>query len=289
MARYPGRAYVHQYGNLKVTVISKDGYYDVTVLRPLDGYEVTIVTLERTPMQAARSALSQLAMPRTDKLHDDPALRRATEELRDEAKEAMAQVDEYRNDYFMDGPPRRSYVHQYGELLVTVKHKGRSYEAHVLRPSDGYEVTIGTHGKNPLHAARWALYLLSNEAYGLDVPHSIQEEVLLRARKELGQDAADALADAPKLAMAGWFPERPLADKGDVWFEVVYYPSGIPPGSGIAEPFPGKQFATQKEAETALWGLYEEGEITPQNRHLFGVEQCTQGQTPTHVGRVRVA
>jgi len=181
--------------------------------------------------------------------------------------------------------PNRPYTHQYGDLTVTVKSKSGVYVASVLRPSDGYNVEIETPERSPLEAARYALQILSN-AYSREGP---TDPVLLRARKEIGQEAADALSEAPEISMGGWFPERPIAKKGDVWFEVVYYPSGIPPGGGIANPFPGKQFSTQKEAETALWGLYEEGEITPQNRHLYGVEQCTQGDTPTHVGRRRVS
>lgn len=206
--------------------------------------------------------------------------------------------------------PNRSYTHQYGNLTVTVKSKKGVYVVSVHRSSDGYDVEIETPAQTPMGAARYVLLSLSHaaERWAWD-----PNPVLLRAAKELGQDAADALSEnPPPISLAGWFPERPIANKGDVWFEVIHYPAGIPPGGMttstskaipewtrspagtppgrfIGNPYPGKRFSTQKEAETALWDLYEEGEITDQDRHLFGVEQCTQGATQTHVGRVRVA
>lgn len=180
----------------------------------------------------------------------------------------------------------RSYTHQYGNLTVTVKSKEGVYVASVRRSSDGYDVEIETPEQTPLGAARYALQSLSHAAES-GTGHT--NPVLLRAAKELGQDAADALSENPDISMAGWFPEHPIAKPGDVWFEVVYYPTGIPPGGMIVAPFQGKRFSTQKEAETALWDLYEEGEITAQNRHLYGVEQCTQGPTRTHVGRRQVS
>jgi hypothetical protein len=88
MARYPGRRYTHQYGNLVVTVESKEGYYEASVTRPSDGFEVVIGTPERTPIDAARYALQVLTNP------DYPGLERASEELGQDAAAALAEVAE---------------------------------------------------------------------------------------------------------------------------------------------------------------------------------------------------
>lgn len=70
--------------------------------------------------------------------------------------------------------------------------------ASVLRPSDGYEVTIETPEQVPLAAARYALGILADAWKSLDA----HDPALLRAGKELGQDAAEALVEVSELSGA---------------------------------------------------------------------------------------
>jgi len=102
VARYPGRPYTHDYGPLKVTAVSKEGTYVVTVRRPSDGYEVTIDTLERNPLEASRYALDVLAtawkMMRARDVHLERFdLRRAAEEIGQDAFEVLEQIVEGEN------------------------------------------------------------------------------------------------------------------------------------------------------------------------------------------------
>jgi hypothetical protein len=95
--RFPGGQYRHQYGDLLVTVESRHGVYVATVSRPSDGYEVTIETPERHPSDAARYALGLLAHGEES---ENIGLRRAAEEIGQEAKEALAEDSE------LSGPKR---------------------------------------------------------------------------------------------------------------------------------------------------------------------------------------
>jgi hypothetical protein len=100
MARYEGRVYTNQYGNLVVSTHSKNGVYFATVRRPSDGYEVTIETLESSPMGAARYALSWLA----DVWRNPSAktkLRSAADKLGRDASEAL---DDYESLHNWDNP-----------------------------------------------------------------------------------------------------------------------------------------------------------------------------------------
>jgi hypothetical protein len=98
MARYPSREYTGRYGNLVVSVKWANGYYVAKVVRPLDGYEVTIETIERSRMEAVRYALWMLAetvYPRyLPPPQFSPALKRARAELAYDAQEALIEISE---------------------------------------------------------------------------------------------------------------------------------------------------------------------------------------------------
>lgn len=89
MARFPERSYTHPYGNLTVTVKSDGGVYFASVRRPSDGYEATVETMERSPMDAARYALQALAEVFKSGHANDPVLYRAGMELGHDAAIAL--------------------------------------------------------------------------------------------------------------------------------------------------------------------------------------------------------
>ena len=92
MARFPGGVHAHEYGTLTVKVESRAGAYVATVLRPSDGYEVSIETPERTIIGAARYALHLLAGAWRSG-DGDPAMERAAREIGQDASEALAEIE----------------------------------------------------------------------------------------------------------------------------------------------------------------------------------------------------
>lgn len=90
MARFPsGKKYIHQYGNLLVTVFSEHGVYYANV-KDESGYEVGLETPEQSILQAARYALSVLANPGEN---PHPELLAASKVLGEEAYQAILDVE----------------------------------------------------------------------------------------------------------------------------------------------------------------------------------------------------
>lgn len=98
MARYQSREYTNRYGDLVVSVKSVRGVYYAKVVRPMDGYEVTIeAPPSHNALEAARYALWLLAEDRTPRFFpsdDNPALKRARAELSYDAREALMEISE---------------------------------------------------------------------------------------------------------------------------------------------------------------------------------------------------
>lgn len=88
--------------------------------------------------------------------------------------------------------PGGRFTNQYGNLTVTVESRKGEYVASVRRPSDGYEVTIETPERTRIEAARYALQLLADAWRGWGQP----DEALRAAAEAIGEDAAEALAEA---------------------------------------------------------------------------------------------
>lgn len=87
--------------------------------------------------------------------------------------------------------PKAKYRNQYGNLVVTVESISGVYYANVVRPEDGYEVTVETPERTPLEAARYALYILARIARG----EPVEDEAWREAGEMLGQDALEAISD----------------------------------------------------------------------------------------------
>lgn len=188
--------------------------------------------------------------------------------------------------------PARSYVHQYGDLTVTVKYIKGAYVAFLRRPSDGYEVGLETSEYNPIDAARYALGYLA-DLWKNPGQKSIHPK-LSAAAKEIGQEAAEALEENPDPTeespqLSGPYDESGHHREGDVWFQVVHEPKDLKPGQWVEMPFRGRKFRTKEDAEAALILLLNQGTIKPDEKDQWGVERARQGKGRTEVYRVRVS
>lgn len=177
--------------------------------------------------------------------------------------------------------PGRTYTHQYGNLTVTVKSQKGEYVAYIRRPSDGYEVGVGTSERTPLDAARFALGTVLNIW-----KNKITISELYPAAQELGPDINEFFDELP----SEYIDEQAAGPFiGSVAYRVVYDSRNSSLGDSARLPIRGKTFPTQQDAEAALLGLYELGKIRPEDRDAWGVERVSGQGAGGEARRIRVS
>lgn len=102
------------------------------------------------------------------------------------------------NDRLSGRYPKRTYVHQYGPLQVSVKWGGKAYLT-TIRSADGYEATVETFGSSTsaIEAAREAISSLYDSYKGspFEHPKTEYEKGMTQIAMELGPDIEEAYAE----------------------------------------------------------------------------------------------